>query len=167
MKRFFSLSNILFLSLLVFVLYKNIPVIKNNFNKTGHLLKVHKAKVYSPESENYLNFPPDRKSLVIFWMSTCGPCKLEMARLKSSVNDGKINKNAIFAINPFETEKEIRKFIKKNDFPFIFISDPNLSKDLNITATPTILFLDKNIVKNMKTGISFTGIWSAENFLND
>lgn len=166
MKKWFSGGNIIFLLLLGFLIANQAPTIANNFRKEGLKLEGLKSLVINSEKEGQTaEFPPiEKKAMAIFWSTTCAPCKLEMARLKSSVENGKIPKSSLFAINPFEGRSEIKKFLAKNDYPFTFIEAPGISQALNVRGTPTTLFIEKGKVLSIKTGISLTGIWKAEAF---
>tara|TARA_Y100001936_G_scaffold243374_1_gene282125 strand:+ start:1766 stop:2275 length:510 start_codon:yes stop_codon:yes gene_type:complete len=166
MKKWFSSGNIIFLLLLGFLIASQAPTIANNFRKEGSKLEGLKSLVINSAKEGEkAQFPPkEEKAMAIFWSTTCAPCKLEMARLKASVENGKIPKSSLFAINPFEGRGEIKKFLAKNDYPFTFIEAPGVGQALNVQGTPTTIFIDKGRVVSVKTGISLTGIWKAEAF---
>jgi cytochrome c biogenesis protein CcmG/thiol:disulfide interchange protein DsbE len=158
------LSNIIFWGAIIFVAYKNIPQWLNGFNQSGKRLETKSYQLIGGEN---LEFPKaDQKSIIIFWASWCGPCKLEMNRLKSSVEKNLILKTQIFAINPFENQMQIKKFFN-NPYPFQFIDAPDIANQLNVSATPTNVFLDGQKVQSMSTGISLVGIWRAEYFVKD
>lgn len=163
MKKLLKLDNIFLLLLLGFFLYSKGPIIVSNFKTEGKLLPPSRVQVLSTNAE--IDFPPKGKSIAIYWSTTCAPCKLEMARLKTSVENGKIPSASIYAINTFETENQIKKFLKKNKYPFTFISNPDLP--LDIRATPTSLFIEDGKVLKLSSGMSLTGIWSAEGFLEN
>jgi cytochrome c biogenesis protein CcmG, thiol:disulfide interchange protein DsbE len=160
-------SNILFLLLFAFLLWRQVPLLLNNMEFQGSQIQPTLCSIIEiSHGDNEILFPPNRsKSIVIFWASWCGPCKIEMERLKTSIKNGKMPSNLIFAINPFEPIEVIRKFITSHDYPFTYIEAPHLAKDLNIEVTPTTLFIDENAgIASISSGMSILGIWKAERF---
>lgn len=168
MKNFFLNKNNLFILIIgAFVLWKQAPLYFNNTQKEGLQTSPQSYSVITVEGvEKDILFPPtQQKVIALFWATWCGPCKIEMKRLQASVKAGKIAQGQIFAINPFEARTEITAFLKNNNYSFTFIEAQQLAKDLNITVTPTTLFFDKGKVVSMSSGLSITGIWGAETFL--
>ena len=167
MKIFLSKkSNIFLFLVLAFALFQQIPVIQNNFTREDETIPSREVLVLNQKAKATVFFPPkDSRAITIFWASWCAPCKVEMARLKKSVESGAIPKEFLFAINPFESNTEIRKFIKENNYPFTFIEASNLSSELEVKVTPTTLFIDKGIITKMSSGMSLWGIWEAERYL--
>ncbi len=161
-----SFINILTIIILIAFVIKQGPSILNNFSQTGKLLSPQEYKVLSEGSQETLLFPQEKeKKILLFWATWCGPCKIEMARLKSSVESGKISSSDILAVNPFEGEIEIKKFLRQNSFPFVFIEARDLARNLQVELTPTTAFVkDQNVVR-MSSGMSLIGIWRAELFL--
>lgn len=167
MKKWFSLNNIIIFFLLGFLIYSQVPRLINNFRKGGTKFASQKFEVIFPKmGPNFVIFPPEKsKAIAIFWATWCGPCKVEMGRLRSSVESGKMPRSAIFAINPFEDRAVINEFLSKNNFPFTFIHAPEIAFKLNISATPTTLFIEDGVVTSISSGMSLFGIWRAEFFL--
>lgn len=160
MKKLMTKSNIIFVLILAVFIVKQFPVFKNNFQHENRLITP--AKVLSYKDGKEVEFPPRNTTAVsIFWASWCGPCKIEMERLKKSVESGSIPKDKIFAINPFESDSEIQKFLEENKFPFNFVKS-SLGKDLNVTVTPTTVFFENGAITSMSSGMSLWGIWKAE-----
>jgi cytochrome c biogenesis protein CcmG/thiol:disulfide interchange protein DsbE len=159
-KRRFRLSNVITISILLFAGHRLITTFLENSSLEGKIINSSEVVLYNDST--HTQFPPQSgKSVTLFWASWCGPCKVEMNRYKASVEEKKIPASSIFAINPFENEKEILKFIKENDYPFQFIGSEN-TKDMKVEATPTTLFLDGEKITSVSTGMSVIGIWRAE-----
>lgn len=118
-------------------------------------------------SSKMISFPPKGKFALIVWSTTCPPCRLEMKRLKSSIENKNIEADKIFALNPYENRKIIQKFLKKNPFPFQFINVPGLVQQLDVTGTPTVAWFEGEKLVYKKTGVSLTGVFRLENFLNN
>ncbi len=166
MKKILTLNNFVFFIACIYAAYSLIPVMKNNFSQEGQNISTQEYQTISTggPSEKIL-FPTMARSIAIFWATWCAPCKLEMIRLSSSVKKGKIPEGAIIAINPFESPKEVKAFLKDHAFPFTFIEDNGISRVLNVNVTPTTLFIENQKVVNLSSGLSFIGIWKAEQFL--
>lgn len=168
MKKWFSKkSNILFVAILLIAMYQQWPVLKNNFTQEDKHLSPRQVKILGDKEDLSLTFPlSDKRILTIFWASWCAPCKLEMARLKKSVESGLISDQSIYALNPFESDIESLKFIKTNNYPFTFLGKSSIASELGISATPTTIFIDKGLITRMSTGLSILGIWRAEKYLS-
>lgn len=167
MKKWISQkSNILLFLLLIFALYQQLPSIQNNFTQEKKLILSENSKILNSKVDATTSFPPESsRAIAIFWASWCGPCKIEMARLSQSVESGAIPQDKIFAINPFESNLEIRKFLANNNYPFTFIEASSLPTTLGVSVTPTTLFIENGIIIRMSSGMSLMGIWKAEWFL--
>lgn len=159
-------SNWVFLIILSFVLFQQVTLKLQHSKVEGQKLTTREySQIDKPES--MVTFPPVKgTALAIFWATWCAPCKLEMARLNESMKNKKIPEGKIFAINPFDSETEQRKFQAEKNYPFIFISDKTLGNELGIQATPTTVMLKDGVVESVSTGLSIFGIWRAEFFLN-
>lgn len=113
------------------------------------------------QTERY--FPPENGNAVaIFWATWCGPCKIEMDRLASSVRAGKIPAERIFAINVSEDIGTQKEFLTKSPYPFTFIDAPALVQELEINSTPTVIFVKDQVITSLSSGMSLIGIWRSE-----
>lgn len=141
------------------------PNLLNNFKMQGTQLEEIEAKLVSDGST--INFPPENNSVVLFWATWCAPCKLEMKRLQQSIDNKDIKASQVYAYNPFEAHDVIKKFINQTPYDFQFIeTKPALEKLVHVKATPTYLWLEKNHIYRMTTGISIVNLWWLEYFLN-
>jgi cytochrome c biogenesis protein CcmG/thiol:disulfide interchange protein DsbE len=127
-------------------------------------INLEESIVYTVSDQESVVFPPQSgPALVLFWASWCAPCKVEMSRLKASILAGKIPRERVFAFNPFEDAADAEKFIKKEDYPLTFVSDGGvLAQRLNVTSTPTTLFIEEGKITHRSSGISLWGIWRSE-----
>lgn len=164
-----SKSNALTIIILVFIIWRQLPVIINNYQSKGTAVASKSYQpIFHPTSDLEVEFPPtNKKAIAIFWATWCGPCKVEMNRLKDSIVNKKISAEKVYAINPFESANIIKDFLNKNKYPFIFIDAPELTKRLNVQVTPTTIFIDNNKITTMGSGMSLVGIWRAEWFLSE
>ena len=162
-KKFFSLSNSVTLILVLIILYIQSPRIWNNYQKEN--ISIESFQTYNYNTKEIIHFPSNKKSIVIFWASWCAPCKLEMLRFDNAIKNAEIDKDAIYAMNPYETDQVINKF--KNNYQFNFIkADQVLVSSLGVSATPTIVYLEKNKVTYVTSGVSPLGILKARWFLS-
>lgn len=166
MKKLFTFNNLFFLFACIYAAYSLIPVITNNFSKEGQIIASQEYQIIGETVTNQkMVFPSKNRTIAIFWATWCAPCKLEMARLSASVENGKIPAGSVVAVNPFESTDKIRSFLRRNSFPFTFIEDKGISSLLNVNTTPTTLFIENQKIISLSSGLSFIGIWKAEQFL--
>jgi thiol-disulfide isomerase/thioredoxin len=160
------LSSFGLLVLLLLLISRQLPVWMNSSRHEGRVLPTNRYQLYYPE-RNQLTFPPPhQRSILIFWATWCTPCKLEMQRLRASVDAGKIPPGSVYAVNPFEPEGEILKFLTKESYPFRFMAAGDLAVELGVEVTPTTIFIDEQgTINSMASGLSVLGIWRAESFL--
>lgn len=86
-----------------------------------------------------------KKTLINFWASWCTSCAKEIPQLEELK---KKYKDANFiAINAGETSNLINKFIKKYQFSYTILTDPNrtISKSLGINALPVTIVIDQDM----------------------
>lgn len=88
---------------------------------------------------------PDRQ-LLLFWATWCGPCKVEMARIKRLVENGSVDGAKIIAISLGEDEQTVKQFLQENPFPFRFVFDfeNSAQKFYKVQVTPTLILVDED-----------------------
>ncbi len=161
-------SNLLLVGVFAFLMWQRGPGIINNFEAEGMILPQKEFISIKPgaHGEGTL-YPPAGRSLTIFWATWCSPCKVEMKRVKESVERNKISGNKVFAINPFENAIIVRNFLQETPYPFTFLDAPEIHRMLKVSATPTTAFINDGKLDTLSTGMSVIGIWKAESYLSD
>lgn len=167
LKKIISIRTLLLLTLLSYVIYRQAPVLIENYHKKGQKVTPYQVKSLI-EKDKYIYLPiEDRKSVLFYWVSWCGPCHLEMNRLQRAIAKGEIEANKIFAINPFENKDQILNFLEDNHYDFQFyLSNPLIDEQLDIKGTPTILSFNGFEIEHAQTGVSPFSVWRAKSFLN-
>ena len=151
------------LILVGFVLYTQGPIIYENFQNQGKTFP--QTRFLHLKTQTEIQLPNAKRNLLIFWASWCGPCKLEMERIKKSIESGKIPGEQVYAINPYESVSKVQAFLQKNSYPFQFVKPLSPIRDVEVKATPTFVWLDGKMIRKMSTGIHLVGIYLLETFL--
>lgn len=125
------------------------------------------VKLINGESYNLHTQP--RKVVMVFWATWCGPCEIELKRINQMVIDKKIQPTDVIAISSNEDESIVKEKAKRENYLFMIGLDTNgsVSSLYQVTATPTIIFIDENKIINwMTAGISPTLEYRINSFLN-
>jgi cytochrome c biogenesis protein CcmG, thiol:disulfide interchange protein DsbE len=168
MKKWLKPKTLINVALITTMAYVLIPRAIENFKSEGTVLATNSYRILSSQGRGEMvEFPQqNKKYMAVFWATWCGPCKVEMNRYHASVEAGKMKQENIIAINPFEDDATVSKFLKEHDYPFTFIEGKKLSETLDVRVTPTTLLIENSIVISRSSGMSVLGIWKAESFLN-
>ena len=82
------------------ILALKIPRIFSNCKarpKTSRNCCIGKKKMdFPPPVDRIL---PDSNQILIYWATWCGPCKIELERFQSAVNEGSLPPNNVWALN--------------------------------------------------------------------
>lgn len=154
-------SDVFFLVLALVLLSFRLPGILEHLRTEGTLHAPVQRTLVSSESS--VSYPPKGPAVTIYWATWCAPCKLEMNRLRASVEAGKIPRDRIYAISQGEDAATLTAFLKENAYPFVFLRAHSQDEAFKISATPTLILWQDQRVLSMSAGLSLWGIWRAEN----
>ena len=83
--------------------------------------------------------------LLNFWASWCVECIREIDELEKLKKNHEKKKILFVGINAGETQRKIKRFIKKYKFSYLILEDRDriVSKKLNVKELPTTLVIDR------------------------
>lgn len=135
-------------------LYKNLSLKSNRqeINQSQEETQNSKAPDFTvfdkDGGEVKLSDMEGKPTILNFWASWCGPCKIEMPHFQEVFNEmgEEINFFMVNATGGRETEKKAKDFISENEYTMPFYFDKNLDaiRAYNINAFPTTYFIDKD-----------------------
>ncbi len=163
-KKFFN--SIVYI-LVAFALYIKMPLILQNFKNQDKKSDDFTIKLLNGANFNLHSHP--KKLVIVFWATWCGPCEVELNRINKLVKDKKIQSSDVLAISSNEDESIIREKVRRENYLFDIGIDSNgsVSNLYQVSATPTIVFIDENKVINwMTAGISPTLEYRISSFLH-
>ena len=100
-------------------------------------------------SGKIINFRKDfgkRKNYLIFWSSSCVSCKEGMAILEEAYKKNREDGFSILAINVYQKEKEVAKFVDDLGltYPVLLDKSGETATAYNVFAVPVIYVVDSN-----------------------
>jgi thiol-disulfide isomerase/thioredoxin len=124
-------------------------------------------KFINNNSQNFKNdYLEGKPTYINFWFTRCPPCIEELPTLKKLKEkyENKVN----FISVTFDNQDAIDVFLKKYEFNFKHITNSKKQiEELNISAYPTSLILDKNGIVKIVTGeITEYDLKDVETILN-
>lgn len=161
-----NILNSLFFIISIYVIYLKAPVIFNNFSNQDKNASDFTVQLVT--GEDYNLHVQEKKVILVFWATWCGPCEVELKRINQMVIDRKINREDVLAISSNEQVSIVKEKALREKYLFNIGLDQNgkVANLYQIAATPTIIFIDKNKKINwMTTGISPTLEFRVNSFL--
>ena len=158
--------NIILVIIVAWMLYQRWPSVKNAWAMQGSL---------SPEAQfvtiqgDLMSLPQKDRRLIVFWASWCGPCTIEMARIRDLVMEGHIRADKVLAIALFEDQDTVRRVAHERAYPFVQVADPDgrLAAIFKVDSTPTIFLQDeKGELDWVGTGLSPLLGWRVKHFFD-
>lgn len=114
-------------------------------------------------------FPPVfGKWVAVFWTTWCGPCKVELDRLRDAAENGEIDPTRVLAVSVGEDAKTVKEAARERNYKFTILLDEQgrLASRLKVAVTPTVLFLEPdNQISWMTSGLSPTLVWRSKRHL--
>jgi len=166
-KRQWSLVlNIVFYSLVIFLLMQRVPTWIRSYNQQG--TKPPEALVLVSLDGKEVAIPTQSKKALVYWATWCGPCDVELARLKRLVANGKIAASDVIAISIDRDPEALRRTVIEKQYPFIVVHDfdGSAARLFAVEVTPTIILLNADgTVEWSTSGISPTLEWRLLSFL--
>jgi thiol-disulfide isomerase/thioredoxin len=95
--------------------------------------------------------------ILVFWATWCGPCDVELARIKRMIQNNEISKESVLAVSVQETAEVVQLAASERGYHFPIGLDQNgeIAHTYKVSGTPTILFLNRDRqVAWRTTGIS-------------
>lgn len=112
----------------------------------------------------------NKRRMVVFWATWCGPCSVELARIQTAVENKEISPERIVAISLGEELDVVKKAVQERGYTFpVYIDEALLSsRQLSVSVTPTVLLIEPdNVISWKSSGISPSLVMRAKNFFND
>lgn len=96
--------------------------------------------------------------VLIFWASWCGPCELQLARIRDAMADGTLTSAdslAAISIDDDFSAALAAAEKRKYGFPIYWDQGNVLAAKLQITAVPTFIYIDSHqAIIDIETGLS-------------
>lgn len=150
----------------VFLIYQNLNLRSQvgasqpNEIEVGKTLNQFQGKNLNGEESNINYSDNDKKTVLLFFSTTCGFCHKQMKYWKSLIADGKREHFRFVAVTTDNDTQAVKDYLKKYDIEDwnTLMIDSEQAKKSNLLSTPiTLVVNNKGIVEK-----SWTGLWQAD-----
>ncbi|MCJ8314124.1 MAG: protein disulfide oxidoreductase [Saccharospirillaceae bacterium] len=114
------------------------------------------------QSINLSDISSEQLTIVYFWATWCGPCKMTSPSIKQLAKSYPVISIAMASGNNKNMPTYFQKFEAKNNVHIPIINDDNqaISKQWGVKVTPTIIFIKNKKILGYTTGISgYPSLW--------
>lgn len=150
-----QLINWILLLVVGFLLYQRLPSIIGHFKVEGTPAPLFNVQLLHGETFELSTW--NKPLIVVFWATWCGPCDVELGRLKKMVEDHEIPGDSILTISSFEEKDLVDGTVKSRNYPFQNALDPQgeIARLFHVAGTPTIVFINEHkTIQWITTGLS-------------
>lgn len=160
-------STLILLVLFIFIVIQRGPSYLENLKIEGTQTPKLAAETLSGVK---LPFPPaiHQPQVLVFWATWCGPCKLELSRLRSLIEEHPEWGDRVHLISTQEAPQLVDSVVRERKYPFAIWLDSSqeVFSKFKVNATPTTVLIDeKNEIRHISTGLSPAYIWRIEKHL--
>lgn len=154
-RQIFSIWNIVFILAIGWLLYQKIPLWIDQYKFQDQ--QAPKVTVFALDGKETFLPIINKKQVLVFWATWCGPCSIELARLNKLVENGTVNKSDIAAVSIMENAKVVKDTVLERGYQFdVFLDfDGSAANQFKVEGTPTLAFVDNlGNITWMTTGLS-------------
>lgn len=168
MKKFFSsITNVLILILALYLIGSRVPQWWALYQEQGETMSPF--FVFDLRTQEKTEFPiSEKKSVLVFWATWCGPCTVELDRIQKAIQDNKLSPEHIHAISLKEDPHLVLDEVQKRGYTFKVYADPSGEslKSIKVFGTPTLYFVrSDSTIEKSTMGLSPLLIQNIQNFL--
>ncbi len=109
-----------------------------------------------------------KPAVLVFWASWCGPCTLELARIRDAIDAGELAADGIVAVAIWDEFVKVKAVAeeRKYNFRVVFDGAGEAARQFKIKATPTTAFIDRDgRVSEFSNGLSLRTVGGIKDHL--
>jgi thiol-disulfide isomerase/thioredoxin len=160
------LWDVIFFGVAIYLIASRGPMWLESWQQEG--TQAASGSVTTLAGEPYAFPPHGQKSVVVFWATWCGPCRVELDRLKAASEEKALDPLKVLAIDVGEEPERVKMAVTERGYPFRVLLDPHgvLATRFHVSVTPTVIFLDETGKIEWQTaGLSPTLLMRAKRYI--